>query len=360
MAQLERISSSLRLHLIGTKSDLCILQAANSKPLPKLQAANTCSCKDNDIRSIYVGQLDPNTEDRMVKEHLGDTGIPKSQVVSVTKLNSKNPQQSSFCIKLNTEVAESVALLPESWPKGVKVRPFAPEKKPQKSEGNFGGRNDRGHSGRRPRRHHHHSDSHHYSRPGKRRHQDGQYDPSLYFHGQDYSRYDYQNDYDYDCFDYGYAGNQVILSVIGVYFPYENGTIEQTEMYIETLNKVKVLVESLIGPVIVIGDFNTVLPDRDMLSDYWFKVKPFSNRSAILYDAIVENNMCVANFVFNQKVNYTYFKAGSKSYIDHVLIPQYCIKMLEQCTILYDDGSNTSFMMLVNSKAIFDQRSNCV
>ena len=90
----------------------------------------------------------------------------------------------------------------------------------------------------------------------------------------------------------------VILTAIIVYLPYDDGTRFQTDLYIEVLDKVKSVLDSVSqsGPAIVLGDFNTSLPQKPTLSTNWHKVRPFSSRSAILYDMICEHEMGCSQF----------------------------------------------------------------
>ena len=71
------------------------------------------------------------------------------------------------------------------------------------------------------------------------------------------------------------------------------------------------------------GDMNTSLPQNITLQKNWHRQHPYNNRSVILYDFILDNNLCVGNFMFQQNLNYTYRKNGFMSYIDHVLISKY-------------------------------------
>ena len=50
--------------------------------------------------------------------------------------------------------------------------------------------------------------------------------------------------------------HSVVLTCIGVYMPFFNGSHDQTEFYVETLE----ILQEFDGPVVIMGDFNTPLP----------------------------------------------------------------------------------------------------
>ena len=51
------------------------------------------------------------------------------------------------------------------------------------------------------------------------------------------------------------------------------------ELYLETMNKLHRIIEMSdpSAPVILLGDFNTSLPDSVLLEPNWYKQKPFNN-----------------------------------------------------------------------------------
>ena len=97
------------------------------------------------------------------------------------------------------------------------------------------------------------------------------------------------------------------------------------EVYLETLEKLSFVLENCNkdSPTIIVGDLNTRLPRSGSLNENWYRDKPFSRRSAILYDFICDNQMAVANFCFNQPVNHTYSKGKKyiiyRSYSDTII-----------------------------------------
>ena len=83
--------------------------------------------------------------------------------------------------------------------------------------------------------------------------------------------------------------------------------------------------------MIVVGDFNTSLPQKDVLLNNWHKCRPFSRNSALLYNFNKDNHLCVVNFIYSQDVN-----------IDHILVTDYVMDMITDCKILNRDIDNIS------------------
>ena len=76
------------------------------------------------------------------------------------------------------------------------------------------------------------------------------------------------------------------MTIIGVYMPYWNSSDEQLELYTETLDNLQSLVDQHgdTAPVLLMGDFNTVLPQCNTLTSQWFKKREFDRYSVLLYD----------------------------------------------------------------------------
>jgi exonuclease III len=140
------------------------------------------------------------------------------------------------------------------------------------------------------------------------------------------------------------SSHSVILSCIGVYLPFNNGSTEQTELYIETLDILQVLLNTYgdISPLMISGDFNTTLPQSAQLAHNWYRKHPFSKQSFLLYEFLSSNDLCVANFDFKQSVNYTYFKGKMKSYIDHCIVSRQLSDCVSNCSIVFDNEDCTS------------------
>ena len=90
----------------------------------KLHAASVCT--DSAESPVYVGKLRKDTIENNVKEHLCQIGISPNHISEISKLKSKNNNQSSFRIDLKSEDAVKVSLLVDNWPKGVQVQWFNP------------------------------------------------------------------------------------------------------------------------------------------------------------------------------------------------------------------------------------------
>ena len=141
-----------------------------------------------------------------------------------------------------------------------------------------------------------------------------------------------------------YKNQKLLLVIYGLYLPYENHTLEQMELYMETLDNLKSLMESTVAqcPMLIVGDMNTSLPTSETLDSGWYKKHPFSKRSLILYDFLCENSLLVGNFCFDQQVPYTYLKNNITSYIDHVFISEYAIDYLQKCSTMLPEAGNVS------------------
>ena len=138
--------------------------------------------------------------------------------------------------------------------------------------------------------------------------------------------------------------SKAILTVFGVYMPYYNASKEHYEMYVETLDKIQVLIDSYAkdSPIMMCGDFNTVLPQHSLLRHSWYRQKPFNEYSLLLYDFMCNNNLITCNFNFEQPINFTYFKGQNSSYIDHVLVSKYLNESVLECSIVCNDVDCTS------------------
>ena len=88
-----------------------------------------------------------------------------------------------------------------------------------------------------------------------------------------------------------------------VYLPYRpnDGGKEQMELYMDTLGQIQCLIDQSDSevPIIIIGVFNTVLPDTESLTEKWYCRKPYNKMSGILYEFLVQND-----FVFIQTKHY--------------------------------------------------------
>ena len=53
-----------------------------------------------------------------------------------------------------------------------------------------------------------------------------------------------------------------------------------------------------------------------------------------MYEFLCENNLCVANFSFEQNVSHTYARNNARSYIDHVFVPLHFHSNVSHCQIV--------------------------
>ena len=140
-----------------------------------------------------------------------------------------------------------------------------------------------------------------------------------------------------------FKNQEMVMSVIGVYLPYEDGTKDQTELYINTLDQLQNTLDNCgNAPTVIVGDMNTVLPEEEYLSDNWYTRKPYNKHSAIMFEFLCQNKMCVANFMYDQDVSYTFRRGTVSSYIDHVFINEYVCDKIQECKIVYDCKDNVS------------------
>ena len=125
--------------------------------------------------------------------------------------------------------------------------------------------------------------------------------------------------------DVSYNGCKV-LTVYGVYMPYNSGTASQTELYIDTLNQLSTIIEESSGqaPYVVLGDMNTELSNKATLNENWYKKKPFNCHSVLLYDFLCDNELVICN-TKRSSDNFTYHKGRHTSYIDCVFINSYVL-----------------------------------
>jgi exonuclease III len=129
-----------------------------------------------------------------------------------------------------------------------------------------------------------------------------------------------------------------VLTIIGVYLPFYNGSSDQIALYAETLDIIQTILSNYAQdtPVMIMGDCNAALPQNDILTLNWYKSKSFNEHSLLMYDFICDNVLTISNFAFNQAVNYTYLKGGSRTYIDHVMVTERLEACIMECTILND------------------------
>ncbi len=139
--------------------------------------------------------------------------------------------------------------------------------------------------------------------------------------------------------------NQVLQISLRVYMPFYNGDRKQTEIYMETVDIIQSVVDryGALCPVNIMGDFNVQLPSDDILHKSWYRTSKFNSHSKIMYDFMVDNDMCVVDFKSRQSVPYTYFCHAASRYmwIDHCLGSSHDDTVI-RCDVMEHDDDNVS------------------
>ena len=78
--------------------------------------------------------------------------------------------------------------------------------------------------------------------------------------------------------------------------------MDSMELYIHGLDELQSLIDASDPciPVILVGDMKTSLPCGGTISKSWFQKRPFSKRSLMLYEFLLDNEFCVGNFIFRK------------------------------------------------------------
>ena len=98
----------------------------SSRPMPdnRLKAASLKDSRKPHTHLVYVGRLAKDTSEGSLRSYLAEIGVLNGDIADILKLTSRLEYQSSFCISLNTTVAEKLVLDHGNWPNGVLVRTF--------------------------------------------------------------------------------------------------------------------------------------------------------------------------------------------------------------------------------------------
>ena len=102
------------------------------------------------------------------------------------------------------------------------------------------------------------------------------------------------------------------------------------------------MVDACGTPYVMVGDMNATLPQKTFIQRNFHKKRPFNSNSILMYDFLMNNELHMANFNFNQPVNYTYFSKHAQSYINHMFISQNAWGYVLDCKILSDIQDNVS------------------
>ena len=91
--------------------------------LPRLKAVSQTDRKKKTFL-VYVGRAEPGTSIEVIHSYLVEIGIAKDDIADILKLNSRNGHYDSFCVSLNSAMAEKIALETNNWPYGITIRKF--------------------------------------------------------------------------------------------------------------------------------------------------------------------------------------------------------------------------------------------
>ena len=91
--------------------------------LPRLKAVSQTDRKKKTFL-VYVGRAEPGTSIEVIRSYLVEIGIAKDDIADILKLNSRNGHYDSFCVSLNSAMAEKIALETNNWPYGITIRKF--------------------------------------------------------------------------------------------------------------------------------------------------------------------------------------------------------------------------------------------
>ena len=133
--------------------------------------------------------------------------------------------------------------------------------------------------------------------------------------------------------------SKVLLTMIGVYMPYHDGSANQATLYSETLEDIQCIIDTNDpSPVMLLGDMNASLPRTSKLSRHWHRSHPFTKHSYLLYEFICQNDMYCCNFKLDNGAKFTYYKNGVDSYIDHVFLSRFAQDRVSECSVssMYD------------------------
>ena len=78
--------------------------------------------------------------------------------------------------------------------------------------------------------------------------------------------------------------NKAILTIIGVYMPFYNGSHEQVELHLEMIDLLQSVLDSYAQemPVMIVGDFNASLPQQALLNANWYRQRPFNKHCFVI------------------------------------------------------------------------------
>jgi len=134
----------------------------------------------------------------------------------------------------------------------------------------------------------------------------------------------------------------VIMTIIGVYMPSFQGSIINREIYIESLDALQGVIDSVEGKYIIMGDLNVQLPIQQKLTPNWYKCRPFTTHSKLVYDFASDNQLTAATLSFPHMPNFTWHRNEKKSFIDHIMASEEMMPKVTTCSVLEAHPDNVS------------------
>ena len=111
--------------------------------------------------------------------------------------------------------------------------------------------------------------------------------------------------------------------------PYHNNTSNQTELYMDTLHQLSLMIEETSGPTpfCVVGDMNAELPVKATMQQNWYKQRPFNRHSVLLYDFMCDHELFICNGKRNIN-DFTYSNGAKSSYLYYYYRRRVCVQNL--------------------------------
>ena len=137
------------------------------------------------------------------------------------------------------------------------------------------------------------------------------------------------------------------LTIVGCYMPYFCTSAEQLECFQDTCASLDSLMcaHRAVAPIVLVGDFNCALP-RLPLSQrpaHWAQLRGFNALSREFQRLLDEHDLVIAEFYFDQAVDFTYERGGRRTHIDHIAVPTTFVgSQLQSCTVIPPSSDNLS------------------
>ena len=98
------------------------------------------------------------------------------------------------------------------------------------------------------------------------------------------------------------SSGKIILTIIGVYMQYYDGSSKIIKIYNETLQDIQCIIDTNDPiPIMIIGDMNATLPQSKTLGHQWYKRHPYNKQSLLLHDFLINNDLYCCNFDLKKK-----------------------------------------------------------